>query len=183
MNLNNKKMIRTPSFEKYKEFIRDMRKARLEKIVVNCGIGRYVAANPQIKDRVLSDVEKILALITGQKPNPRKARKSISSFKLRKGDTIGYAVTLRGKRMFDFLTRLVNIALPRVRDFRGIPPKSIDECGNLSIGFSEHIVFPETTGEEVKQLYGLEVTFVPSIKNKKKAIELYQELGIPFQKS
>jgi large subunit ribosomal protein L5 len=159
-----------------------MRHARLEKIVVNAGIGRLVTANPQTKERVLADVEKILTLVTGQKPSRRPAKKSIATFKVRAGETIGYRVTLRGKRMFDFLTRMVNIALPRVRDFRGIPLSSVDGHGNLSIGFSEHIVFPEAATEEVRQLYGFEVTLVPSVKKREVALELYRELGIPFAK-
>lgn len=176
-------MIRTISFDSYKARIRDMRSPRLEKIVVNVGIGRLVAANPQTRARVLGDAEKILALITGQKPSPRPAKKSIAGFKIRQGDIVGYAVTLRGKRMFDFLTRMVNVALPRVRDFRGIPLSSVDRHGNLSIGFSEHIVFPEAIAStDVHQLYGLEVTLVPSVRKRDKAIELYRELGIPFAK-
>lgn len=159
-----------------------MRRARLEKIVVNCGIGRLVTANPQTKDRVLADVEKIFMLITGQKPIRRPAKKSIATFKLRKGEIVGFVVTLRGKRMFDFLTRMLNIALPRVRDFRGIPLSSVDQHGNLSIGISEHIVFPEAATEEVRQLYGFEVTLVPSVKKRSEAIALYRELGIPFEK-
>lgn len=175
-------MLRTLPFDSYRARIRDMRHARLEKIVVNAGIGRLVTANPQTKERVLADVEKILTLVTGQKPSRRPAKKSIATFKVRAGETIGYRVTLRGKRMFDFLTRMVNIALPRVRDFRGIPLSSVDGHGNLSIGFSEHIVFPEAATEEVRQLYGFEVTLVPSVKKREVALELYRELGIPFAK-
>lgn len=176
-------MLRTISFGSYQKRVRGMRAARLEKIVVNCGIGRLVAANPQTKDRVLTDVEKILTLVSGQKPSRRSAKKSIATFKVRQGETIGYVVTLRGKRMFDFLMRMVNTALPRVRDFRGIPLRSVDTHGNLSIGFSEHIVFPEAATEEVRQLYGFEVTLVPSVKKREQALELYRELGIPFTPS
>lgn len=177
-------MIRTSTYNEYvKVATRDMRKARLEKIVVNCGIGRLVAANPQTKERVLKDVEKILSRVTGQKPSERQAKKSISGFKLREGETVGYAVTLRGRRMLDFLMRFINIALPRTRDFRGIPFSSIDEGGNLTIGVREHIVFPEVAGEDVKQLYGLEVTLVPTTRRRDAAIKLYHELGVPLQKT
>ena len=175
-------MFRTLSFDSYQTRIRGMRHARLEKIVLNAGIGRLVAANPQTKERVLADVEKILTLITGQKPSWRPAKKSIATFKIRAGETIGYAVTLRGKRMFDFLARMVDTALPRVRDFRGVPLSSVNEHGILSIGFSEHIVFPEAATEEVRQLYGFEVTLVPSVKKRETALELYRKLGIPFEK-
>jgi large subunit ribosomal protein L5 len=175
-------MISTISFEEYKKFINDVRNPRLEKIVVNIGIGKYVTSSPQLKERVLSDVEKILALITGQKPSPRRARKSISGFKLKAGEIVGYKVTLRGKRMFDFFTRIVNIALPRSRDFKGIPLSSVDKHGNLTIGFPEHIVFPEASAENVGHLYGLEVTFVPRARNREEAIYLYNKLGVPFKK-
>jgi large subunit ribosomal protein L5 len=170
------------SYESYQAKIRDMRHPRLEKIVVNCGIGRLVTANPQIKERTLADVEKILAIITGQKPAPRPAKKSISGFKVRQGEVVGYMVTLRGRRMFDFLTRMVDFALPRMRDFRGIPLSSIDSRGNLSIGFPEHVVFPEAAGEDVRQLYSLQVTIVPSTRKREEAIKLYRELGVPLQK-
>lgn len=176
-------MLRVATYNEYKKLVlRDMRRLRLEKIVVNCGVGRLVTANPQIKERVLQDAEKILSLITGQKPSPRAAKKSISGFKLRQGETVGYAATLRGKRMFDFLTRFVNAALPRTRDFRGIPLSSVDQNGNLTIGMKEHIVFPEVAGEDVKQLYGLEVTLVSTAKKRDEAVGFYRELGIPLQK-
>lgn len=175
-------MHRTLSYDSYRKQVQDMRRPRLEKIVVNCGIGRLAAANPETRKRVLDDVEKIMALITGQKPARRPAKKSIAAFKVRRGETIGYAVTLRGRRMFDFLTRMVHAALPRVRDFRGIPLSSVDKHGNLTIGFSEHIVFPEAANEEVRQLYGFEVTLVPSVRKREDALTLYRELGIPFEK-
>jgi large subunit ribosomal protein L5 len=166
----------------YQEKTKNIRNLRVDKVVVNCGIGRLTASNPQNKDKILADTEKILALITGQKPAPRPAKKSIAAFKVRQGETVGYAVTLRGKRMFDFISRMVNLALPRVRDFRGIPLSNVDKHGNLSIGFSEHIVFPEVAGEDVRQLYGLQVTLVPSLGKREKAIELYRAIGIPLQR-
>lgn len=175
-------MIRTPTYAAYKKSVQGMRQARLEKIVVNSGIGRLVTANPQTRDRALADVEKILTLVTGQRPSKRPARKSIAGFKLRQGEIIGFTVTLRGKRMFDFLTRFVNVTLPRVRDFRGIPLSSIDGRGNLTVGLSEHIVFPEVAGEDVRQLYGLQVTFVPRAANREEANGFFRELGIPFAK-
>lgn len=170
------------SYDSYRAKTRNMRGVRLEKIVVNCGIGRLAGANPQMRDRVFADVEKILALVTGQKPAPRPMKKSIAAFKIREGETAGYMVTLRGKRMFDFLLRMTHFALPRVRDFRGIPLSKVDQYGNLSIGFSEHIVFPEAAGEEVRQLYGLQVILVPSLRKRDQAIQLYREIGIPLQR-
>lgn len=176
-------MTGTITTDAYRKMIRDMRHARLEKIVVNCGVGRLAAANAQMSERVFADVVKILSLITGQKPSARPARKSIAAFKVRQGDTVGWAVTLRGKRMFDFLTRMINIALPRGRDFRGILLSNVDSRGNLTIGFSEHIVFSEVAAEDVRQIYGFEVTLVTSAKTREEAIEFYRKLGIPFEKA
>ena len=121
-------------------------------------------------------------MIAGQKVHGRAAKKSIASFKSREGMIIGYSATLRGKRMYDFLTRLIDIALPRSRDFRGLPESSVDKSGNLSIGIREHIAFPEIIGEDVKTIFGLEATLVAKAKNREEALELYRELGIPFKK-
>lgn len=173
----------TLEYDLYRANIRDIRNIRLDKVVVNCGIGRLVASNPQIRDRATSDVEKILGLIAGQKPSPRAIKQSIASFKIRQGETVGYAVTLRGRRMFDFISRMINLTLPRMRDFRGIPLSNVDSRGNLSIGFSEHIVFPEAANEDVRQIYSLQVVLVPSIKSRDLAIDFYRKLGIPFQKT
>jgi large subunit ribosomal protein L5 len=155
---------------------------RLEKIVLNAGIGRLVISNPQNRERILAEVEKILSLITGQKPARRKAHKSVSGFKVRAGEVVGLQVTLRGKRMYDFLARFLHLALPRSRDFRGIPEKSVDGHGNLTIGIREHIIFPEVAAEDVKQLYGFEVTLVPTTRSRARAVALFRALGVPFQR-
>jgi large subunit ribosomal protein L5 len=148
---------------------------RVTKIVVNVGIGRV----SDDKDREL--IEKHLSLIVGQKPSGRPAKKAIASFKTRKGMVLGLAATLRGRRMYDFLSRFINIALPRTRDFRGIPVSNIDERGNLTIGIREHIVFPEIIGEDVKNIFGLEATLVTNMKDKEKALEMFKLMGLPFQ--
>lgn len=148
---------------------------KIEKVVVNIGVGR-------IRDeKQHEEIRKYLTLITGQKPAPRTAKKAIASFKTRLGLVIGYQVTLRGKRMYDFISRLINIALPRTRDFRGIDPKSIDAKGNLTIGIKEHIVFPEMIGEDYRFLFGLEATIVTSAKKKEEGVELLKQMGFPIR--
>jgi large subunit ribosomal protein L5 len=150
---------------------------RIEKTVVNVGTGSI------LKDEKSQDfISRDLALITGQKPISTLAKKAISGFKIRQGMIVGLKVTLRGKRMFDFLSRLINIALPRTRDFRGLPRKSMDQGGNLSIGIKEHIIFPEILPEEVKKIFGLEITVVTNAKKKEEAIELFKLMGFPIQK-
>lgn len=146
------------------------------KVVVNSGTGKI----KDNKDAVLS-VEKHLGLITGQKPSPRPAKKAISSFKTREGEIIGYKVTLHGGKMYDFIDRLINLAIPRTRDFGGISLSSIDNGGNLTFGIKEHIVFPETTGEDVKNIFGFEVTIVTNSKTKNEAISLLKLLGFPLK--
>jgi len=154
----------------------------LDKIVVNSGIGR-LSQQPNFEDKILPEVMKEFALITGQKPAPRRARLSIAGFKLRSGTTIGLKATLRGRRMSQFLERLTKVALPRVRDFRGVDLKNIDRNGNLTIGIKEHIVFPEISPETSRYDFGLEVTVVPRFRNREKAIGLYRDLGVPLKKS
>lgn len=148
---------------------------RIEKIVVNVGVGRY----PDEKQR--EAIQAALAAITGQKPVPRKAKKSIASFKTRQGQIIGYSVTLRGRRMYDFLSRFISVTLPRTRDFKGISPASFDGRGNLTVGVKEHIVFPEMIGEDVRFLFGLEVTITTSAKNSREGEALLRHLGFPIQ--
>jgi len=150
---------------------------RILKAVVNVGTGKM-----RDKKDAVETVEKHLSLITGQKPSPRPARVAISSFKTREGMMVGYKVTLRGQRMYDFLDRLVNFAMPRLRDFRGIAQKSVDDSGNLTIGIKEHIVFPEMIGEDVRNIFGLEVTVVTNAKKREEALALFKLLGIPFEK-
>lgn len=148
---------------------------RVAKAVVNVGVGRMR------DEKQLALVQKSIALITGQKAAPRTAKKAIAAFKTRRGLTVGYQVTLRGKRMWDFLSRIVDIAIPRQRDFHGIDPKSLDRSGNLTIGFKEHIVFPEMIGEDVPFIFGLEVTVVTTAKRRKEGVMLLKLLGFPIK--
>jgi|TARA_Y100000310_G_scaffold345866_1_gene471905 large subunit ribosomal protein L5 len=153
-----------------------MQTPKVEKIVVSVGTG-------SVKDKKkLEVIQDRLAKVTGQKVSPRGAKKSIASFKLREGDTIGYQVTLRGTRMYDFLDRFIHISLPRSRDFKGINPESIDEMGNLTIGLSEHTIFPETPDEELKDIFGLSITIVTTAKTKEEAKTFLAHLGLPFKK-
>ena len=146
------------------------------KVIVNIGLSRA------LKDEKFLEVAmRDLTLITGQKPRNTLAKKSIANFKTRKGMVVGAMVTLRGARMHDFISRLVNIALPRTHDFRGIDAKSLDGKGNLTIGVKEHIVFPEISGEEVRNIFGFEITLVVKSKNKKEAMVLYRALGFPMK--
>lgn len=149
---------------------------KVTKVVVNVGVGRL----RDEKER--QEVEKYLMLITGQKPSPRPARQAIAAFKTRKGLIVGYQVTLRGGRMYDFLSRLVDVALPRTRDFQGLETKSFDAKGNLTIGVREHIVFPEMIGEDYRLLFGLEVTVVTSAKKREEGVELLRLTGFPVKK-
>lgn len=149
----------------------------VEKVVVNTGIGKY----RDNKDAV-SGVEKALALLTGQKPFPTKSKKAIAGFKIREGLHVGFCVTLRGKRMYDFLERLIKVAFPRSRDFRGLDPKSIDQNGNLTIGIREHIIFPETIQEDIKNIFGLEITVATTAKTKDEAEALLRLMGFPLKK-
>lgn len=148
----------------------------LSKVVVSSGTGRAKDKNrnAHVADR--------LAKITGQKASPRAAKKSIASFKLREGETIGYAVTLRGARMYGFLDKLIHAALPRTKDFKGVSSTGIDEVGNLTIGIKEHIIFPETADEEQRDILGLAVTIVTTAKNRAEARLLFDAIGIPFKK-
>lgn len=151
---------------------------RLVKAVIHVGIS---SSNKDPK--LLEIIEQNLTRITGQKPLHTQARMSISNFKIRKGQVIGMKVTLRGKRMYDFIDKLINVSLARVRDFRGLSPKSIDRGGSLNIGFREHIVFPEIKSDEVEKIHGLEVTIVSDAKTQEEGLELFTLLGFPFQKS
>lgn len=149
---------------------------KLVKAVVNVGFGK-LSKEPKIAE----NIENVLKRITGQKPVLTKAKKSISNFKVRQGQIIGAKVTLRGKRMNDFLEKLVKISLPRVRDFRGLPLKSLDKQGNLSIGLKEYIAFPEIRSDEVEKLFGLEISIQSQAKTRDEALRLFKLLGFPFQ--
>lgn len=150
---------------------------KIKKTIVNIGIGNILK-----DDKAIELITKHLTTITGQKPVPTLARKAIAGFKTREKMIIGLKVTLRGKRMFDFLSRLINIAIPRTRDFRGLNPKSVDQGGNLTIGIKEHIIFPEISQEDIKRIFGLEVTVVSSAKKREEALELFKLLGFPIKK-
>lgn len=153
-----------------------MQSPRIEKITISTGTGKV--ADPK-KIELIQDR---LAKITGQKAAPRGAKKSVASFKVREGDVVGYQITLRGERMHDFFDKLVNIALPRTRDFRGLTAKSIDELGNITIGITEHTIFPETSDEEQRDIFGFAVTIVTSAKNKKEAEAFLRHVGLPLKK-
>lgn len=150
---------------------------RLVKVVVSATTGRA-------KDKNRNDmlVDRI-AKITGQKPLLRAAKKSIAAFKVREGDKIGVAVTLRGARMLGFLDKFFNVAVPRMRDFRGFDKKGIDEVGNMTIGIKEQTIFPETADEEVKDLFGMAVTIVTTAKSKNEAGRFFEVVGVPFKKA
>jgi len=155
---------------------------RIEKIIVNAGIGR-LSQQPNFDDKILPSLIQDLSLITGQKPSICKAKKSISGFKIRAGQIVGLKITLRSRRMHDFLNRLIKIILPRLRDFRGINQKNIDPNGNLTIGFKEHLVFPEINPEISKVDFGLEISIVTNAKSREETIEFYRRLGLPLKKS
>lgn len=152
-----------------------MQAPRIQKIVVSTGVGSV--HDKKRREMILDRLTKI----TGQAPAPRSTTKSIATFKTRAGDLAGYMVTLRGARMNSFLDKLINIVFPRVRDFRGLNAKSIDEMGNITIGLKEHTVFPETADEEAKDIFGLAVTITTSAKNKKEAEALLRHIGIPLK--
>lgn len=152
-----------------------MQSPRITKVVVSVGTGKV-----QDKQR-LALIQDRLARITGQKASPRPAKKSIASFKLREGDIIGYQVTLRGARMQDFLFKLINLALPQTRDFRGLRTTSFDEMGNYTIGIKEHTIFPETADEDLKDVFGFAITIVTTAKTKEEAEALLRHVGLPLQ--
>jgi large subunit ribosomal protein L5 len=153
-----------------------MQSPKLAKVVVSVGTGKVTDKKRKefIGDR--------LSKITGQKASVRAAKKSIASFKVRQGDSVGYQVTLRGDRMRDFLDKLINIALPRTRDFRGLKATAIDAMGNMSIGIKEHNIFPETADEDIKDNFGLSITVVTTSNNKAITKSFFEILGFPFSK-
>ncbi|MEX0649918.1 MAG: 50S ribosomal protein L5 [Candidatus Andersenbacteria bacterium] len=148
----------------------------ITKVVVSVGVGKN-----RDNKQYIEAVERDVAAITGQKPHQRLARKAIAGFNVREGNLVGYRVTLRGKRMEDFIQRFVNITLPRVRDFRGLKSSGIDRQGNLSVGLREHLAFPEIHTEKTDVIFGVEVTFVTSATTEAEGRELFVALGFPFQ--
>lgn len=155
----------------------DLAVPKITMVKINSGI----SAKNSKDEKYLNTVIGSLTRITGQKPILVRAKKSISAFKVRKGMTVGVAVTLRGKRMYDFVDKLINVALARVRDFQGLDPKSLGNSGSLTIGFKEHVVFPEIKSDEVERIHGLEVSIITSAKTGKEALALLKLLGFPFK--
>lgn len=150
---------------------------RIEKVVINAGLGKSIHDSSYIDSAV-----EVISKITGQQPVKTLAKKSISNFKIREGMVVGAKVTLRGEVMYAFLDKLINVALPRVRDFRGISRTSFDGCGNYSLGFKEHIVFPEVSPDDVEQLVGMEMNVVTTATTDQQAFALLEKLGFPFEK-
>jgi large subunit ribosomal protein L5 len=167
-----------PQMTKEFEYENVMEVPRVAKVVVNIGIGE-AKDNDKALDAAVGDV----VTITGQKPSLIKARKSVAAFKLREGQTIGIKTTLRGRRMWYFLDKLLNIALPRIRDFRGVNPNGFDGRGNYSLGLREQVVFPEIDYDKIDKLRGLEVSIVTTARNDDEARSLLARLGMPFKKS
>ena len=151
---------------------------KLKKICINIGIGAAIQ-NPKLLDNAVAE----LSLITGQRPTITRAKKSISSFKLRTGMAIGCRVTLRGDRMYEFYNRLVNVALPRIRDFRGISSRSFDGRGNFSLGLEEQVIFPEIEYDKISEIRGMNITIVTSAKTDEEARELLRLMGMPFRQN
>ncbi len=165
-----------PALMKELGFVNPMQAPRLEKIVVNMGLGEAIS-NGKIIDASLAQ----LTMIAGQKPVITKSRKSIANFKLRQGQSIGVMVTLRGDRMYEFFDRLVSVALPRVRDFKGVSPKAFDGKGNYTLGVREQIIFPEINYDQVEKIKGLNITVVTTARNDEEGRALLKHLGMPFR--
>jgi large subunit ribosomal protein L5 len=153
-----------------------MQAPKIEKVVISVGTGR-------VQDKAkIALIQDRLARITGQKASPRPAKQSIASFKLREGDIVGYQVTLRGARMLHFLDKLINLALPRTRDFHGLKVSAIDEMGNYTLGIKEHTIFPECGDEEIKDVFSFAITIVTTTNDKKEAEALLRHLNLPLKK-
>lgn len=167
-----------PALKQSFGFTNPMAVPRIDKVVINVGVGKTLK-DPKMLEAIIEDVKRI----AGQSPVKTLAKKSISGFKIRENQVVGLMVTLRGRRMYDFLEKFVNVALPRVRDFRGLDPKKFDGNGNYNVGIKEQIVFPETTREHLEYVFGLEVNIRTSTDDDKKALELLRSLGFPFQKN
>lgn len=165
-----------PELMKRFSYSNPMEVPRLKKIVVNMGVGDALQ-NIKMLDAAVAE----MATITGQKPSIRKAKKSIANFKLREGQPIGCMVTLRGPRMYEFYDRLINVALPRIRDFRGVPMKSMDGQGNYTLGITEQIIFPEINYDKVEKIRGMDITFVTSAESDEEGQELLRLMNMPFR--
>lgn len=167
----------TPSLMEKFNYSSIMETPKLSKVVINIGAGDAVA-NPKVLDNAVSE----LTQITGQKPVVTRAKKSIATYKLREGMPIGCKVTLRGQRMYDFLDKLISIALPRVRDFRGVNPKGFDGRGNYTLGVKEQLIFPEINYDQVSKIRGMDIVIVTSANTDQEAFELLSQFGMPFRR-
>ncbi len=154
-----------------------MQAPRIEKVTVNMGVGEA-----KQDSKMLDAASEQLATITGQRPNIRRARKSIAQFKLREGMPVGVAVTLRGERLYEFLDRLMSVAIPRIRDFRGLNPRAFDGRGNYSVGIREQIIFPEVDYDEIDQVRGLDITITTSARSDEECFALLEAMGMPFSR-
>lgn len=167
-----------PAMQAKFKYTSSMQTPKLEKVVLNMGVGE-VKDNPKAMDAAVSD----MALVSGQKPVVTKAKKSVAAFKLRQGMNIGCKVTLRGERMYEFVDKFFNVALPRVRDFRGVSANSFDGRGNYSMGVKEQLIFPEVEYDKVDKIRGMDIIFVTTAKTDEEAKELLKQLGMPFGQS
>jgi large subunit ribosomal protein L5 len=166
-----------PALEKEFGFTNAMEAPKIEKVVINVGVGKF------LKDsKFVENIKKDLATIAGQAPVETKARKSIAGFKIRENQVVGLAVTLRGKRMYDFLDKLISVALPRVKDFRGVSPKGFDGRGNFNLGLKEHIVFPEISNDALDHIFGLQITIITNAGRDDSAKALLTAMNFPFIK-
>lgn len=169
------------AFEKMKgvfHYKNKMAAPRVTKVVLNVGTGTAIKKDKNKNDAIAER----LAKISGQKAALRGAKQSIASFKIRQGDPVGLSVTLRGTRMYAFLEKLINVALPRTKDFRGVSRTGVDNLGNLTIGIKEHTIFPETADEDIKDVFGFSITLVSTAKDKKEGTAFFELLGMPFKK-
>lgn len=166
-----------PALKSQFGYSNDLQVPKVEKVVVNMGIGEATGNAKAIEGGV-----KDLVAITGQKPVVNRARKSIATFKVRQGQPVGVSVTLRGARMYDFLSKLINVALPRIRDFRGVSNKSFDGRGNFSLGVKEQLIFPEINYEQVDMVRGMDIAIVTTARTDQEGRALLTELGMPFRK-
>lgn len=172
-----------PQMKRSLGYKNDLAVPRMLKIVVNIGFGKILSNfDPSKRESMIQAISDDLTIICGQKPILTKVKKAISGFKVREGSVVGAKVTLRKSRAYEFLERLINIALPRSRDFQGIPLRAIDENGNLTIGIKEHLIFPEIHPEKSKVMFGLEITILTNAKTRKDAIEFFRLIGLPIKK-
>jgi len=177
MNLQEKyKKEILPKLKEKFRYTNNLDTPNIQKVVINVGAGKHSKDKNHVEN-----VQSTLERISGQKPVLTKAKKSISSFKLREGSVVGVMVTLRSKRMYDFLDKLICVTFPNIRDFRGISNKCVDKQGNITVGIKEHIAFPEIRNDEVDKIHGLEISVSTTAKNKEEGLELFKLMGFPFK--